>query len=438
MALLTITLALLLLGTVQASNHLVLSSASGTQSGAAADGWANAYTNLPATLTRGDTYYIGDGTYTGHVFNETLSGTNLVSVAKATLADHVTETGWSNSYTNQATFTSASYDTFQLSTSYILINGGYGTSTNTHGFKVLSTGTGDGEIIGISSGGTKGSIYLWNIEIAGQGVVTTNSTQFYRGYSGTATAATDVLEFRNCFVHDVYIWISTAQAKNALIDHCYLRNAGSDWPDGATNYWNTPVNYHAAGLTIGGTNVTVSFTIFENMVGGHNTTYIEPQFGPQNISIYGDIFWEHGSGVGTTQEGISLAGNDWVFGMPIYNCTFDGLAKPGVRGQNNGSSFASTGVDVFNNIFQDCGNTVSFVNINSSGSNTLNTGVASFVNTSAGDFHLAAPLSGTGLSALYNTDLDGVTRGADGVWDIGAFEYGSSALQATKKWRRRR
>src|SRR5437899_8360956 len=44
------------------------------------------------------------------------------------------------------------------------------------------------------------------------------------------------------------------------------------------------------------------------------------------------------------------------------------------------------------------------------------------------NYHLlAATQAGNTLSAPYNTDPDGNTRGADGVWDRGAFEFGASA-----------
>jgi hypothetical protein len=38
--------------------------------------WTNAYPSLPATLTRGDTYYIATGNYGGYGFNTAQSGTH--------------------------------------------------------------------------------------------------------------------------------------------------------------------------------------------------------------------------------------------------------------------------------------------------------------------------------------------------------------------------
>lgn len=73
-----------------AANHYILDGGSGDGSA-----WNNAWDDLPATLTRGDTYYIGDGTYGGYTFNDAVSGTDIIYIKKATAGDHGTETGWS-------------------------------------------------------------------------------------------------------------------------------------------------------------------------------------------------------------------------------------------------------------------------------------------------------------------------------------------------------
>src|SRR6059036_1896844 len=86
----------------QAANHYVRSGATGTGTGA---DWTNAFTALPATLVRGDTYYIAAGTYSGYTFNTPVSGTTLITVKAATIADHGTSVGWSDAFAGQALFT---------------------------------------------------------------------------------------------------------------------------------------------------------------------------------------------------------------------------------------------------------------------------------------------------------------------------------------------
>lgn len=64
---LLILLLLLLPGTAGATDHYINAAVSGGSD----DGsdWTNAWTTLPATLTRGDTYWIADGQYGAYMFN---------------------------------------------------------------------------------------------------------------------------------------------------------------------------------------------------------------------------------------------------------------------------------------------------------------------------------------------------------------------------------
>lgn len=97
---------ILFLGTVsaEAANHYIRDGATGS---APCSDWttASACDTLPATLIRGDTYYVADGTYPGREFNTTASGSTFITIKKATVSDHGTGTGWDNTYGNgQATF----------------------------------------------------------------------------------------------------------------------------------------------------------------------------------------------------------------------------------------------------------------------------------------------------------------------------------------------
>jgi hypothetical protein len=53
-----------------------------------------------------------------------------------------------------------------------------------------------------------------------------------------------------------------------------------------------------------------------------------------------------------------------------------------------------------------------------------------FVNWQAGDFHLTSDsanvISGATLPAPFNVDASGITRGVDGVWERGAYEYNAT------------
>lgn len=108
-------ISLFFVGGVSAADHYVRQGASGS-----GNDWSNAYGSLPSTLIRGDTYYIADGVYGSYNFNTAVSGSQYITIKKATGADHGTNTGWVSGYGDgQATFSSP----IQFTTSYWLFDG---------------------------------------------------------------------------------------------------------------------------------------------------------------------------------------------------------------------------------------------------------------------------------------------------------------------------
>ena len=113
-----------------ASNHYVLPSP-GTGTNAGTD-WANACSDFtgncaPGRMVRGDTYYVGGGSYsgTGSPFNVAASGTSVISILGATAANSGTVAGWSASYSvssTPATFTNG----IEFDTSYWVWDGTVG------------------------------------------------------------------------------------------------------------------------------------------------------------------------------------------------------------------------------------------------------------------------------------------------------------------------
>lgn len=107
---------------LMATNHFVRAGASGNGSGA---DWTNAFTDVPASLVRGDTYYVAAGSYGSHTFQDPDSGTSVITINAATVADHGTDTAWSSSYVGQATFTAP----IIFKTDYYVFNGAYRANT---------------------------------------------------------------------------------------------------------------------------------------------------------------------------------------------------------------------------------------------------------------------------------------------------------------------
>ena len=151
----------------QAANHYVRAGASGSANGA---DWTNAYTTLPSTLTRGDTYYVADGTYPGRTFNTATSGTSLITIKKATIADHGISTGWTDAYGDgQASFTSQ----LVFTTGYWLVDGqvGGGPATTkagwTTGYGFKATETSSNPVLFVKGGA--GNVSFRHIEVQGHG-----------------------------------------------------------------------------------------------------------------------------------------------------------------------------------------------------------------------------------------------------------------------------
>jgi hypothetical protein len=97
--------------------------------GGAANGsdWNNAYPSLPGTLQRGATYYVAGGAYPSYTFNTPALGAQVITLKKASLKDHGTETGWNPSYgTNQAVFSAHIF----VQTSYFVLDGQYRNEKN--------------------------------------------------------------------------------------------------------------------------------------------------------------------------------------------------------------------------------------------------------------------------------------------------------------------
>ena len=104
-----------------AANHYVRAGALGSRTGA---DWTNAWTDLPSSFVRGDTYYVAAGTYTGHTFNDSANGTSVITIKAATAADHGSATGWSDSYAGQAMFRGdAGGGVFVFNQPYYVIDG---------------------------------------------------------------------------------------------------------------------------------------------------------------------------------------------------------------------------------------------------------------------------------------------------------------------------
>lgn len=387
-----------------AADHCVRAGASGTQTGA---DWSNAYTNLPATLVRGDTYYIAGGSYGAYTF-ATLAGTSYVYLKKATPTSHSTDTGWSDNFTNQAVFT-----LWPISCNYLHIDGATGTGFDSYGILISYSSLGSDGTVEINAN----YVNIRNVEIA---ALDSQGSANYSWPVGCNQVNHDQ-SLTNCNIHGGCVGLQYSNGggcSNLMVDHCYFSKIGSVSPQ------------HSAGMSISGMkNMTVRYCVFKDPYGNQFAPYIEPQGAgvTDGLYVYGNVF-QITNGV-TTSEGplwFTQTG-DWGTNVFFYDNTVYGMGSGIACGV--GGNYVADYVHTSNNVWQACGgaplvgyyNGGSPVNSTNAGSNMLNTGGASFVNSAAGNFHLATnTVPGVNLGSPYNVDADGNTRT---TWSLGVFEY---------------
>ncbi len=400
--------------------------------------WSNAMGDLPSTFQRGATYYVAAGTYGGHSFDTPASGSQWITVKRATRSEHGTSTGWQDAYDGTALFTEG----FQFTTPYWNIDGVTGTGKGPHGFELFLHSKGSQGIL--LQGSNASYISLRHIWVHWPDRDNANyipSTGVYapNGPSNITVAYCYFSELGGAFY---FVSPSGGSgSSNVLIEYSAVNGTHSD------AYW------HASGLSMrnGTSNFTVRYNWFQDMEGTGGFTFYDPGV-HSNWEIYGNVFYNsgdsraegfgHGVIADNCQGGICGTSN-----VRIYNNSFVNL-KPGTNGVR---FFGNTSGNVlYNNIWYGSNN-VFHGGVNYDYNYYANTffylqdfnpaahepasdaGKRSvvtadpFVDSAHENFHLKAPLSGypgMSLSAPYNQDMEGRVRGSDGVWDRGAYEYG--------------
>lgn len=415
--------------------------------------WANAYLDFPANLVRGATYYVAAGTYGNETFSDATSGTTLITIKKAIGTDHGTSTGWQDSYTNQAVF-----GVWQVLNSYYVFDGnvrnsdwrsGYGFKINNNNvtFWAVHVGTGPG------SPGFQ-NITFRNIEVQGWGPIGYQPTLSYSTPSGFYIFDCSNITIQKVYAHDNADF-TIGGNNNVLIEYSVIARNESD------------PNNHSEGLSGGGgdSNITIRYSVWEDVGGTACITALTHVVGATeaNWAIYGNVFAYTGNvNIGLGGDGaICCINAERAVNWQVYNNTFANLVSPagftGVEVGVNGA--ACQNVLVYNNFWFNCsGATVGAGPGGASGGSSLSgcSGCASdynrfdgtpsldseahiethatantsiFVNNSAGeDFRLTADTQpGLALPSPYNTDMDGNSRGSDGVWSRGAFQFTGGA-----------
>lgn len=398
---------------------------------------------VSASMVRGNTYYVADGTYVSHgitTFSKAESGTTRIVVKKATVSDHGTATGFINSMgEGQAIF-----DTIQFGSSYWTMDGQTGSGASGFGFKVAPSLCSGSSAIGInvSQSDAHESMHISRVEIQGCGEdrladgtigvglcsPSGGCGMSSDGVYACAISAVSDLQLQYLYIHD---WtrngITLCQTNNSVIE--YVRIERTHSADGDIH--GQAIQVTAAPMT----NITFRYNFFVNCDGTAAIAWLGGAGTYSNMYVYGNVFY----GTDTARYSYSPSA---IYGRDsntqttflIYNNTFYNILRP--EAEMDGTA---TGIELRNNLYVNS----QFLN-NPSTSGVTSSHNFYYNNTGAfvpvgetgqqdgtSDPFVSAPLNlqlsvhtttGFTLSSPYDTDPLGVTRGAGGTWDRGAYQ----------------
>jgi len=430
-------LAMFFLGTVsaEAAIHYVRSGASGSANG---NDWTNAYTTLPSTLTRGDTYYIADGSYGGYTFDDGTSGTLVTTVKKATLADHGTDTGWDSTYGDgQATFSSQ----IEFTTSYWVFDGvtGGGAENNWNqnfGFKITETNDSD-SVIRVAYTGTANNITISHVEMQGKGSVSSQGGYFSNDGLAVYNASNVTISY--FWIHGIGRCPFFISSQNFIAEHGWVQSY----------YGSSAVHSALASIwsfdgTVG--NTTFRYNLITDIESTGGLMWDNSDNHNAQLAVYGNVFYRiPGAPWDNCCNGLvgGWAGGNGedFYNARIYNNTFINVSGSTVFTNfiiRSGDNIAN------NNLFYNTTATIDYSNIQTHNYSHYiasggTRGEANGTSATSGDpfvdyvnynFSLrSTTAAGETLPSPFNTDMFGNVRGADGVWDRGAFEFVNSATR---------
>jgi len=447
---LTVLLLGSLAGAVGADTY-IYTGASGANDGAS---WTDALEAMPtadgwtAVSSRGDVVWFADDTHdlspTWNGWYQMTTPDNSGSTSwtwrKATAANHGTETGWSDSMGDGQTVIKG----FILvgmqdndRADYFHIDGqvGYGDgSAEAYGF-VFQPPTMLVDSVALLKARYSYRTH-WTIEHCEFDAGDEGEAQVEKNKIAPLSASGSDFLIENCYMHDSAWVCLEIELSDSYLQDCYIENRRGGYTTGTTSY------IHGSLMTVNPKTATANFHVRRNVWTNCNgTAYIETtniNDGPHGqVYIYNNLFIQSdltrnftNNMIGATSFAITenylIAGNTfWMHashtedsaGIGFYGSVASDEIKNNLFLNCDMSAVAhSAGETHLYNAYWNCTNAPSGSNQQTLGSNPC-TGAPSDL---ALDF---ATDNGLTLGAPYTTDYAGNTRGADSVWDRGAYEY---------------
>jgi hypothetical protein len=380
--------------------------------------WTNAYDGFSditwASIAAGDTIWVAGGTY-NQALIPTKTGTsgNIITVARARsdASACTSAAGWSSGFdatvvqNDNGLGMSGNYD-------YITISGRTTASGGSEGWLIDYTGSTSGSGVSCDNGADADFITVEYVTLKGPGNI--NYTGDGRGVDLTPFSAASNWKISHC---TVFNWESAIYDVGTDGSNIYEYILMYDIM--ATNW----ASFHPNGIiTWASPNCIVRFCKFYRGPGGNGVgegIFFEQSGGSTAWQIYGNLFYDLDSTGWKAIEVSSAVGALKVFNNTFVNC------NETIRTSDTPSA---TGGEQRNNLTYNCG--VSTVTGMTNGSNVTATVTGVFVDYASRDLRPVATIAtnyprnaGTALGSPYDGDMLGTTRGGDGTWDAGAYEY---------------
>jgi hypothetical protein len=414
-----------------AANWYVRPTSSGSNNGT---DWNNAWTANTiswASISPGDTIWMAGGAYTTQLApNKSGSAGNYIYIKRVLATDSVpvAAAGWNSAFDSQVIV----HPIAQIPAlwgngsagSYVYIDGRISGGIK---FQVDADVTYYAGAIHITGTGGQNNIVLTNLDLAGP--------------------APDGNPYpRTIYDCSLSIKVSNTRAHDILVTHCLLH--GSADVVLVQNCDNLTIEYSQLydNCVSGAPHANVfEFSYYNNFVLRYCTLYnwqiegFRPYAQAGATYIYGNI-WHSPltiSGVARVLEADGAV-TQTIGPFYIYNNTFVNITYA-IYGVNPSTVTYNSASQARNNIYWNCGSTTPPFNDNgynygsssTSGTGSINgSGQTPFVSLSAKDYHIVSNISsvlprnkGAALTSPFDIDLGGNIRGADGAWDIGAYEF---------------
>jgi len=420
----------LFLDAAESANWYVRPTSAGANTGT---DWNNAW-NISSlnsgwsSVQPGDTVWLAGGTYTSSlVFSKSGSSGNEVYVKRVLSTDAIptAAVGWNPAFDAQVVIRVSSGNVLTFKANYINVDGRVA-----DGIKLHMNHTGAGNCALMSN---QNNITLRYLEMQGPGasaILTGFQTNWGAGYA--SKILTSHVNMHGCN-QNVTINFST----DCVFEYCDLHDSGcgnsGDFHPNMVEYCGSSKNTFRY-CTFRSWPV-VGFMLWQNV----GSLYI---YGCIIRDVSGgsaDFLWPSGTGaVGGDQGPVILYNNTFVNAPLTIGRGNTLVFGPGSVSRNNIFYDTKTTIDHSGNwLFETYG--YNFTNLSSGGGMSgITNGSNPFVDLTNRDLHIISTITATlprdkgfALSAPYNVDRDGMTRGGDGKWDIGAYENATSSGSST-------